>query len=266
MRNLPAIIGYATLRRLERLNRIVSVLCAVLVAAVQPANWRGPTREVFSRQIYFSGVTALRFVSTLALLLGISAVNQVQIQLNNLGSSSLIGPLLKAITIRDLGPLLINIIVVGRSGTAITSELAGMQVNDEVRVLEAQGVDPLHYLVMPRVLAMAICVFCLTVFFAVIALISGCLSGPLLGVAANSPAIFMDIVLQALEPVDFVHLVVKTLVPGLFSGVICCLYGLDVERSLAEIPQATTQSLGSSMMAMFLVFAVMTIVIYSLHI
>ena len=64
---------------------------------------------------------------------------------------------------RELGPLFANFVLIVRGGSAITTELGLMKVGGEVRVLEAQGIEPLPFLVMPRVLAMAVSAFCLTV-------------------------------------------------------------------------------------------------------
>ena len=174
----------------------------------------------------------------------------------------MLGPILVAVIVRELGPLLANFVIIGRSGAAITTELGNMKVNGEVRLLDAQGLDPFTYLVLPRVFGMMISVFCMTIIFIVVAFAGGFLSGVLMGAQTGTPRLFMESVMSALTPADVFSLLAKSLLPGLLTGTICCTEGLSVQGAVTEVPQATTRSLVRSVGALFVVSAVISLLIY----
>src|SRR5437762_1663212 len=87
-----------------------------------------------------------------------------------------------------------------RGGSAITTELGFMKAGGEVRVLEAQGIEPLVFLVMPRVLAMAVSAFCLTVIFVLVAFASGYGFGAFIGQANPDPSVFFNGVFRPIHP------------------------------------------------------------------
>src|SRR5207237_6895723 len=100
---------------------------------------------------------------------GILVVVQLDVWTGRLWQSQTLGQLLVLVVAWELGPLFANFVLIVRGGSAITTELGFMKAGGEVRVLEAQGIDPLLFLVMPRVLAMAVSAFCLTVIFVLVA-------------------------------------------------------------------------------------------------
>jgi len=151
-------IGQYTLTRIRDTAHLFAIVGSILVQATQPRHWPRTTRAVFARQIMFTGVEALRFVSLVAFLTGISVVVQAQVWLGMAGQSAMLGSVLIAVILREVAPLLVNFIVIGRSGTAIAVELANMKVFGEIKVLEAQGLDALLYLAIPRALAFALSV------------------------------------------------------------------------------------------------------------
>ena len=254
--------GEKTLERWHRLLQLLALVAAVLSVAVRPSKWRRTVTNVLARQILFTGVDATRFVATIAMLVGISVVVQAQVLLTKVGQGGMLGPLLVAVIVRELAPLLTNFVVIGRSGTAIATELGSMQVNGEVRVLDALGLDPFRYLVVPRVLGMAISVFCLTVIFVVVSLTSGYLVGLGIGATAMDPLSFTDTVLAGLSQADVWNLLVKSFVPGLLTGGICCMEGFSATNSITEVPQAATRAVVRSTTALFVTSALVSVVTY----
>ncbi len=240
----------------------MSVAWAVVRLACRLDSWPRTTRTVLVRQIIFTGVDAMGFVGFVAVLAGISVVVQAQVWMGRLGQSELLGPLLVTVIVREVGPLLVNFIVIGRSATAMAAELAGMRVRNEVDVLDAQGLDPLLYLVMPRSISMAVSVLCLTLFFVLMALGSGYVCGAFLGTSPGDPAIFVRSVMQGVVPVDFVNLLAKTLIPGLLTGVITSMEGLSIEGVATDIPQAVTRSVVRSNMALLIVSVTVSVLSY----
>jgi phospholipid/cholesterol/gamma-HCH transport system permease protein len=255
-------VGASALDRVAGIRYLAAVVAAVLRSALQPANWTAPVRDVLARQIYFTGIQAVHFTLEVGLLVGVSIVVQVQLWLTRVGQSNLLGPILVTVVIRELGPLAANLIVIGRSGNAVAAELGGMAYRGEVRVLDAMGLDPMIYLVLPRALGMAISVFCLTVVFIAGSLISGYLCGYLFGVRVGPPGLFVTSLAGALGLADVFNLLVKSLASGLLAGTICCVAGLSVGNDANQIPRACTQAVQGSILALFLVSAVASLMTY----
>lgn len=255
-------IGNQVLARWAVVRDIAGVVWVFLVLALNPSSWRRPVRSQLGRQILFSGVDALSLVVMIAVLTGISVVVQAQLWLARFGQTELLGAILVTVIIRELGPLLVNFVVIGRSGTAISTELANMKVGREVELLDAQGIEPMIYLILPRVLGLAISVLCLTIVFIVVSLASGYLFGFMLNVAAGDPALFLSTVFQSVKPADLVNLLSKTFVPGMMTGIICCLVGISVKGMITEVPQAATKGVVRSIIALLLIFAIVSVFTY----
>ena len=260
--NWLARIGATTISRTRSYSDTAAVVWSVICAAFRRDTWRRTVRDVFARQILFTGYEASRFISLVAFMVGISVVVQMQVWLTKFGQTALLGPVLIMVVARELGPLLVNFIVLGRSGTAIATELGNMKMTGEVAVLDAQGLDPFIYLVVPRVLGMAISVFCLTVIFIVVSFVSGYLSGVVFGANPGQFRLFVDSVFRAVTPADVVNLLVKTFVPGALTGAICCMEGLSASHSITEVPQVTTRAVVRSISALFIISAIVSILTY----
>lgn len=241
--------------RLRTIRFVTAVVWSVLVLAVRPSTWSSMVREVLARQIYFTGVGALGITCVGGLMVGISVIAQAGVWLARFDQSAFFGPLVASVVIQNLGPLLVNFFIIGRSGTAITTELANMAVHHEIEVLDGQGVDPFVYLVVPRVIGVAVSVFCLTILFVAVALLGGYLFGVALQIPALSGSQFANGVFLSLGGDDMLLFVAKTLLPGLVTGAVCCVYGLRVEPVLTAVPQAGTRAVVASVSAMFILSA-----------
>lgn len=260
--NFVASIGQRTLNRLAAVNYLAATVGSLFRLACCPSHWPRTTRNVFARQLLFTGVEALGFIALIAFMVGISVIAQAQLWLGKAGQTALLGKILVIVILRELAPLLVNFVVIGRSGNAIATELANMKINGEVNLLESQGIDPLLYLAMPRVLATALSVLCLTIWFVVLAFIGGYGSGVLLKIGTGDPAAFVTTIFQALKPADIINLLLKTLISGTLTAVICITKGLSVEKAVTEVPQAATQAVVSSIAALFVVSAVISVMTY----
>ena len=255
--------GQGAINLYNRLCRMASLGTAVVWLACRRSSWTRPTRMVLSRQIVFTGYDAIGFVSVVALLTGISVVVQAQVWMGRLGQSELLGPLLVTVLVREVGPLLVNFIVIGRSATAMAAELAGMKVRQEVQVLDAQGLDPMVFLVMPRAVSMSLSIMGLTILFALFSLGSGYLCGAFMGTGPGDPAIFFRSVMQGISALDFYNLLAKTLIPGLLIGVIAANEGLSVEGVATDIPQAVTKTVVRAYLAVLVVSVIISVLTYA---
>jgi phospholipid/cholesterol/gamma-HCH transport system permease protein len=246
----------------DELRHAAAVIGTMLSVCLQPRCWTRAVRQAFARQVLAVGVEPLWFVGAVAGFVGISVVVQLTFWIGEAGQSQLLGPLLVAVVARELGPLLINLIVIVRSGSAMTTELGVLKINGEVRALEAAGSDPFTHLVLPRVLGMAVATFCLTMVFILVAFASGYLFAAWMGKGSGDLFLFVDTVSSAVQPKDVFNILAKSLVPAFFASASCCIGGLGVGASVADIPRATQRALTRSVAGLFVISAVVSLLTY----
>lgn len=200
--------------------------------------------SVISAQIYFTGVQALPLISVLALASGGIVIMQSNMQLSLLGGNDMIGNLLVIIIVREISPLLTALVVIARSGTAVASELGNMKVNRETDALEVMGINPLSYIVFPRLLGGILSVLGLSFYFIVVALLGGFLVTSLVH---DLPFIFYsESLAQAFTGEDVLLFLAKNTFSGAIIFVVCCYQGMLVQSGPEEVPQFTTKAVVNS--------------------
>jgi phospholipid/cholesterol/gamma-HCH transport system permease protein len=151
--------------------------------------------------------------------------------------------------VRELGPLLAAMIIIGRSCPAIASELALMKVRGELDSLKHMGISPLDYLIVPRVLGVSLALAVLTLLFELVATIGG------LGFSAMFQNVsFVNQIgrfLLVVNPFEFLGSGVKGFVFGMLISSISCFHGMSVGTSVTEVPQAVIKAVTRSMVAVF---------------
>lgn len=199
---------------------------------------------VVSSQIYFTGFQALPIISVLALSAGSVVILQGSSQLTLLGGTEMLGNLLIVIIVRELGPLITALVVVARSGTAVASELGNMRANREIEALESVGINPLSFIVFPRLVGGVVSVVCLAIYFIFIALIGG--FGVTKLIHDISFQFYLDSLARAVAAEDLGLFLLKNTFSGTIIFVNCCYQGLSVRRGPTEVPMVTTQAVVKS--------------------
>lgn len=217
-----------------------------------------PIRSVLYRQIYFTGIEALSKIAIIGTLIGIVTITQVA---NIVGLNAVLtGRILIWTVVRELGPLFVAIIVIARSGTAIASELGSMKVNKEVDSLRIMGINPMDYLIVPRIVGITVAVSILTFYFQIMAIAGG--------LAFTS--VFMDIpfsqylkgIFSALSLFEVVVSLLKSLVFGLLISTVSCYQGFSVQSSITEIPQAARRAVMQSLLLVFIFGGIITVILF----
>jgi phospholipid/cholesterol/gamma-HCH transport system permease protein len=255
-------LGETVWAQWDELRHAAAVMGTVLYVGVQPRYWVHTVRGAFSRQVVAIGVESVGLVCGVAIFVGITVVVQLAFWVEQVGQSQLLGPLLVAVVARELGPVLVGIVVIVRSGSAMATELGIMKTDGRVDALEAQRISPFIYLVMPRVLAAAVSIFCLTILFILVALASGYLFGAMVGKGSRDLMLFVDTVSRAVRPRDVLVILSKSILPALFAGASCCIGGLDVGESLTEVPHATQHALVRSIVGLFVISTIVSFLTY----
>jgi phospholipid/cholesterol/gamma-HCH transport system permease protein len=217
--------------------------------------------EITLRQVYFTGVQALRVVAVISLALGTVIIVQIGTQLSFLGGGiEFIVPILVLVLFRELGPLLTAIIVIGRSGTAIATELGNIVIAHELEAIEVMGINPVYFIVTPRIIGVTIAVICLTIIFVTVGLLGGFwVSKLILPITFDA---FLRELEVALSAADLLAGFLKSLIFGVLIALTCTYYGLTVRYSSIEVPQAATRGVVSAMMFCFATNALLTVLFY----
>jgi phospholipid/cholesterol/gamma-HCH transport system permease protein len=246
----------------DEVRHAAAVIGTVLYVCVRPRYWVRTVRRAFVRQIVAIGVESVGFVGGVAVFAGITVVVQLAFWIGEAGQSQMLGPLLVAVVARELGPVLISLVVIVRSGSVMATELGIMKIGGRVHVLEAQGISPFLYLVMPRVLGAAVSTFCLTILFILVAFASGYSFGAMVGRGSRDLLLLANTVSSAVRPKDVLAILSKSILPGLYTSASCCIGGLGVGGSLTEVPQATQRALVRSVAGLFVISTVVSLLTY----
>ncbi len=254
-------IGAKLLAAWHRVSGLSSLGVAVIWHAGRPLTWRRTVRAEFWRhgaQVMLQGLTP---IVVTGLLVGIGMVFQVLYWLQLVGQEGVIGDFLVLVLVREVAPILVALIVIGRSGAVMITELGVMQAGGQAHLLDAQGLDLLGFLVVPRVAAATLGVFCLCIVFLVVALAAGLMAANTLGLASMTLFDFLEEVLTAMGPGEYALVPLKTLAMGFAIGVISCDTGLDVEGDVMEVSALLPRGFVSSLLAVLLISGALTILL-----
>lgn len=215
VRRRLAWLGRMTRRYLRFPLLLAAFSLGVVLDGLRWQSWRRPVRAEFWRSLRIDLGGSLVATIFVAALIGIGMVFQALYWLRVAGQEDVAGTILVTVLVREVTPLLIGIILLGRGGTVILSELGSLQISGQGRATRALGVDPFLLLVMPRGIAGAFAAYTLGILFLLSTLFVGFVTASLLGVLSGSLWAFLDDILAATAPVDFVIFPVKMLSIGL---------------------------------------------------
>lgn len=206
-----------------------------------------------------AGLRLMPMFLFMAAALGLVVIGQTVSWLTRVGAINFLGTIMVVVVVRELGPLVTALLVLARVGTANVIELGTARAMGEVEALEALGIDPVHYLVVPRVVGMALGVFALTVYLILGALCSGYLWAFLQDVPLR-PGDYVRQLASALSGLDFVLLAVKAFLFGSIIALVTCYHGLAQPLRLEEVSNATVAAVAQSVVACVLIDAVFIII------
>ena len=206
------------------------------------------------QEITRAGVALLPMFIFVALALGFLVVSQTVAALAKVGATNYLGSTMVIVIVRELGPLLTAVLVLARVGTANVIELGTARALGEVEALEALGIDPVHYLIVPRVIGMALGVFSLTVYLIIGALGSGYLFAFLQDVALT-PGDYFKQIAEALGWLDFALLALKTVAFGFFIAVVTCYHGLAQPLRLEDVSRVAVRAVTQGIVVCVLIDA-----------
>lgn len=214
------------------LGQVVSSLGRVLV---KPARLRGTSLTVHIENFAFRSVPIVALIN---FLVGCIVAQQGIFQLRVFGASTFAVDLIGILVCRELAVLLTSIMIAGRSGSAITAEIGSMKMREEIDAMRVMGLDPIDVLVLPRVLALIICLPLLTFLADISAIFGGLVVA--WGYGGISPEIFMSRLQSAIALNTFLVGIIKAPFMGLIIGMIAAIEGFDVQGSAESLGRQVT--------------------------
>jgi phospholipid/cholesterol/gamma-HCH transport system permease protein len=212
------------------------------------------------QQMVRMGVQAVPMTALTSLSIGITLAMQAAHELAHMGATAFIPNLVALSLLRELGPLLVGVVVIGRSGSAVTAELGTMKVSEEIEALEVMAINPVRFLVIPRVIAMMIMLPVLTVF------------GNYIGMAGGwavchfsldmDTANYIRSLIDNSTPMDFYSGMVKSVIFAWLIITISCVYGLGVKGGAEGVGRSTTSSVVVCILTMLIADACLTAVFF----
>ncbi len=223
---------------LTQAARLVNETAARLRRApFSPKGFRAPTTWIQMARV---GVDSIPVVSLIAACVGMILALQAASQLRRFGATIYVADLVGLTLTRELGPLMTALIIAGRSGSAIAAEIGTMRVSEEIDALTVMGVNPVEFLVLPRVLALTVMLPCLTVMADLIGILGGAGIGTLLLdlTAAN----YVAQTVRALYVKDIAMGLVKSVAFALIIALVGCHQGFRAEGGAEGVGRRTTAS------------------------
>lgn len=218
---------------------------------------KGQRKGSLVQQGVLLGVDALPIVALLSFIIGFILALQSAVQLRNFGANVFIADLLAVTMVREMGPILTAIIVAGRSGSAIASEVATMQVTEEIDALKMMAINPIRYIIVPKFHAITLVMPILVAFSILVGEIGGGIIA--LGYLDLSAETFFN---RTVEIITLKDLVVSLGKSTFFAWVIVIIgsyFGFQVKGGAEGVGKATTSSVVASIFAVIVFDAVFSL-------
>jgi len=203
-----------------------------------------------------TGVGALPILSLITFFIGLILALQSAYELRKFGALNYVASAVAISMTRELGPLITAIVVIGRSGSAFAAEIGTMKVTEEIDALETMAIDPIHFLVTPKFIAMIVMLPCLTIW----ANSMGILGGALFGVAQADFTLvrYIQSSLDALFLRDITTGLIKSVMFGITITAVGCHEGLSTGAGAEQVGRSTTRAVVVSIFLVILVDLVFT--------
>lgn len=219
-------------------------------------------RPAIVAQVVRVGVQSVFIVVLVSSSIGFILGLQMAPPLDRLGQVELVPNIIAVAVLRELGPLIAAIVLVGFAGASIAAEIGTMVVGEEVEALEAHALNPVRFLVLPRIIATVTSMTCLAVISNLSALFAAAAMSKIM--LKISWITYYTNTLAQVQPRDFITGLIKAAVFGLLIGLIACGNGLKVTGGAAGVGKATTSTVVESVVAVIFADLLFTTVFYAL--
>ncbi len=237
-----------------------SLTSALIYACTHPRSVRW--RDVW-RICERTGADALPIVALISFLLGLILAFQSAVPMKRFGAEIFVADLLGLSVLRELGPLMTAILLAGRSGAAFAAEIGTMTVNQEVDALTTMGLDPVRFLVTPRIIAALLMTPLLTLFANLVALAGGALTMETFSIPLVT---FFKELDSAVDFADFMAGFVKSFVFAFLIAAVGCLRGLQTGAGASAVGDSATRAVVSGIILLVIVDGIFAVAYFVLDI
>jgi phospholipid/cholesterol/gamma-HCH transport system permease protein len=210
-----------------------------------------------------AGIGAVPIIALVGFLLGLILAFQSAIPMQRFGAQIFVADLLGISLLRELGPLMAAILLTARSGSAFAAEIGTMKVNEEVDALTTMGLEPVRFLVVPRIIAAVAVVPVL----AMLMNLSGLIGGAVVFLSLDFPLVtFVNRVVAAVSLTDFLGGLFKAFIFGIIVAAVGCLRGLQTKTGAGAVGESTTSSVVSGIVLIAFIDGLFGVIFYLLGI
>ncbi len=234
-----------------------------MLLLVQAVVWlfRRPFRTMnFVQAFYFVGVGSLFIVTLTGTFTGAVLALQAQHAFSLFNAESMVGGTVALSLSRELGPVLTALMVTARVGSAMATELGTMRVTEQIDALEALAVNPVQYLVTPRILATTIMMPLLNAYFVFVGMVGAFVVATVL--MNGDPGFFMAKVVDWMDAADLVNGLIKSLVFGAVVSTVSCYRGFHAGGGARGVGLATTEAVVTSSILVFVSDYFLTVIMF----
>ncbi len=249
-------VGNATIGTIEQLGQMVIMLVEALVWAFRP-----PYRpRIWFQALELVGVGSLPIVLLTGVFSGLVLAYQADYAFRIFNAQTLVGGTVAVSLVRELGPVLAGLMVAGRTGSSMATELGTMRVTEQIDAMAVMAVNPIQYLVTPRLLASIIMLPVLTMLFNLVGIAAAYfLSVRVLG---TDPGIFVAKIRQFVEPLDLLKSAIKAAAFGMVIALVGCYKGFYASGGAKGVGEATTSSVVTSSVSILLIDYLLTVLMW----
>lgn len=238
----------------QNIGEILTLLCKT----ISQLRYIPRQMQKIVENLFEMGNASLLMAGLLSLFIGGILALQVAPQMAERGITGVVGAIVGLGMCKELAPLMMTILIIGRVGSAITAEIGSMKVYSEIDALRTMNIDPVRFLVLPRITAICVALPLLTLF----SILVGWMGGLLVSVFNQAAAITVEGYFESLrtnvDPQDIFEAVIKSTVFALSVGLIACHQGLITRGGPRGIGRSVTKSVVNSIVAVLLLDYVLT--------
>jgi phospholipid/cholesterol/gamma-HCH transport system permease protein len=218
--------------------------------------------KLLIEQMLILGVKSIPIVLITAFFSGMVMAYQVSIQLRKFGTEIYVGGITALSIARELGPVFTALMVAGRISAGITAELGSMRVTEQIDAMETLAVNPIKYLIVPRLLSVLLMLPILTIFADLIGFVGAYIIG-VISLDINS-ALFIDRTLMILEVNDVLSGISKSVFFAYIIAMIGCYFGFNTEGGASGVGKSALKSVVTSCILIFIMDFILTALFYSI--
>lgn len=249
-------VGDRAIAFVEELGQVMMMLGEAIIWAFRP-----PYRfRIWGQALDMVGVGSLPIVLLTGVFSGLVLAYQSFYAFRMFNAESLVGGTVAVSLVRELGPVLTGLMVAGRTGSAMTTELGTMRVTEQIDAMAVMAVNPIQYLVTPRIIASVLMLPALTMLFNLVGISAAyVLSVFVLDV---DPGIFLSKVRDFVSPLDLVKSGIKAAAFGMVIALVGCYKGFYASGGAKGVGEATTSSVVTSSVSILFIDYIFTVLMW----